>query len=166
MKKLLIAAVTLVMGMSMMSCNNGSAPAKGDGADSAATTEKVEKVEKKVDLAEVVAKAKAEGANWTVDEWKASFRDVIIGCLPMFNYMKDMQEKMKAAEGGDDAAKTAAALQALGDLEAKAKEFEPIEKLMGEYEEIAKKTANGKAVMEDKEFEEQLKKEFDLPEDM
>ena len=89
---------------------------------------------------------------------------MIRGAMPMFNFLKDMQEKMKGAD--DDPAKAAEALKTMAEMEDKLKEFEPIEKAMDEFEDIAKATANGKAVMEDKAFEKEIKKEFDIPEDI
>jgi hypothetical protein len=43
------------------------------------------------------------------------------------------------------------------------KDFEPLEKLMDEFVEIANGTANGKLVSEDKEFEKQIEEEIGLP---
>ena len=56
--------IALVMGISLMSCQgNATADATKTG-DSTAAEEQV--VEKKVDINELLAKAKAEGANWSV----------------------------------------------------------------------------------------------------
>lgn len=163
MKKIMVALFAVALGMGMVSCN-GNTKAGNDKDSTATAVEKAAPEEPKVNIADVVAKAKAEGANWSVDEWKAAYKDMIRGAMPMFNFLKDMQEKMKGAD--DDPAKAAEALKTMAEMEDKLKEFEPIEKAMDEFEDIAKATANGKAVMEDKAFEEEVKKEFDIPEDI
>jgi ABC-type nitrate/sulfonate/bicarbonate transport system substrate-binding protein len=45
-------------------------------------------------------------------------------------------------------------------------EFKPLEDLMNQFEEIAKSTENGKIVMDDEEFGNEMKKQFGLPDDM
>ena len=155
MKKVLLLLVAVV-GLTMMSCtsNEGTKPAAADGEKPAA-----EKVEEKVDINELVAKAKAEGANWSVDEWKAAFKSMLIGVKPMLDFMKDMKEKM---EKGSEADK----IKMLGELEAKAKEMEPFEKAMDEFNNAAQATENGKKVADDEEWGMQVLKELGYPEDV
>lgn len=155
MKKVLLLLVA-VMGLTMMSCtsNEGTKPAAADGEKPAA-----EKVEEKVDINELVAKAKAEGANWSVDEWKAAFKSMLIGVKPMLDFMNDMKEKM---EKGSEADK----IKMLGELEAKAKEMEPFEKAMDEFNNAAQATENGKKVADDEEWGKQVLKELGYPEDV
>lgn len=155
MKKVLLLLVA-VMGLTMIACtsNEGTKPAAADGEKPAA-----EKVEEKVDINELVAKAKAEGANWSVDEWKAAFKSMLIGVKPMLDFMKDMKEKM---EKGSEADK----IKMLGELEAKAKEMEPFEKAMDEFNNAAQATENGKKVADDEEWGMQVLKELGYPEDV
>ena len=87
MKKLVIAMFVLCMGIGMVSCSK----------------------DKKVDLQELVAKAKAEGAKWDETQWKEAIKDLFTGAKPMIDWMKDVETQMKEAEGGEDAAKLAAA---------------------------------------------------------
>ena len=155
MKKVLLLLVA-VMGLTMIACtsNEGTKPAAADGEKHAA-----EKVEEKVDINELVAKAKAEGANWSVDEWKAAFKSMLIGVKPMLDFMNDMKEKM---EKGSEADK----IKMLGELEAKAKEMEPFEKAMDEFNNAAQATENGKKVADDEEWGKQVLKELGYPEDV
>ena len=112
-----------------------------------------------VNINEVVAKAKAEGANWSVDEWKAAFKDMLIGMKPMMDFVKDFKEKL---EKGSDADK----VKMLGELEAKAKEMEPFEKAMDEFSKAAEASENGKKVIDDEEWGKQVLKELGYPEDI
>ncbi len=155
MKKVLLLLVAVV-GLTMIACtsNEGTKPAAADGEKPAA-----EKVEEKVDINELVAKAKAEGANWSVDEWKAAFKSMLIGVKPMLDFMNDMKEKM---EKGSEADK----IKMLGELEAKAKEMEPFEKAMDEFNNAAQATENGKKVADDEEWGKQVLKELGYPEDV
>ena len=134
----------LCMGIGMMSCSK----------------------DKKVDLQELVAKAKAEGAKWDEAQWKEAIKDLFTGAKPMIDWMKDVETKMKEAEGGEDAAKLAAAAKLMEEAEAKQKEFEPLTKAMEEFMEIAENNPTAKKVMDDKAFQEEMKKEFNLPEEM
>ena len=153
MKKVLLMFVAF-MGLTMMSCtaNEGAKPAaEGEQA--------VENVEQKVDLNEIVAKAKAEGANWSVDQWKDAFKSMLIGMKPMMDFMMDMKEKMEKGSEADQ-------LKLLGELEAKAKEMEPFEKAMEEFNAAAEATENGKKVADDEEWGKQVLKELGYPEDV
>lgn len=144
MKKLVIAMFVLCMGIGMVSCSK----------------------DKKVDLQELVAKAKAEGAKWDEAQWKEAIKDLFTGAKPMIDWMKDVETKMKEAEGGEDAEKLAAAAKLMEEAEAKQKEFEPMTKAMEEFMEIAENNPTAKKVMDDKAFQEEMKKEFNLPEEM
>ena len=81
MKKLLYVLFAFVLCLGMNSCKKEAAP-----KDDAAETEKAAVEEKEADppsMADIVAKAKAEGANWTVDEWKEQFKAMALatkGC--------------------------------------------------------------------------------------
>ena len=115
--------VAFAMSISFMSCKNEA----GKDAASAEQKSTTENVEQKVDLVELVAKVKAEGANWSVDQWKDAFKSALIALKPMMETMSEFQAKLKGAKE-EDAAKI------MSELEAKSKEFEPIEKAMTEFE--------------------------------
>jgi hypothetical protein len=162
MKKFIIGMFALCLGLGMVSCGNKTAG--GNTKDSTATA--AAPVEETVKMEDVIAKAKAEGANWDEAQWKASYKDAMKAMKPMFDYMRDMEKKMKEVESGDDAAKAAAVAKIMTESEAKQKEFAPLEKQMDEYQAIINANPIGKKIDNDKAFQEELKKEFNLPEDM
>ena len=143
MKKFLLAGiVALAMGFAFVSCNQKSdAPVdiKTDG-----TAVEV--------LTDIVAKAKADGANWTVDQWKYVFKQAAIAIKPM---MVEIDEATKNI--GNMTEEEVAA------MEEKFQAFQPIDDLMNEFQEIAEACPNGKAVNDDKDFEKQLTEELGLP---
>ena len=46
-------------------------------------------------MEEIVASAKADGANWTVDQWKDAYRNMAINVKPMMDEMKEMMELLE-----------------------------------------------------------------------
>ena len=165
MKKLVIGMFALCLTMGMLSCGNKAAGNK-DGKDSAATEAQAEvKEEKTVDVNEVLAKAKAEGANWDEAQWKDAIKDMFRALSPMLEYFKGVEDRMKEADKGTDAEKAAAVAKIMEEAEAKQKEFEPMEKAMEEFNKIAEQNPIAKKLLDDKAFQEEMKKEFNLPED-
>jgi hypothetical protein len=152
-RQFLVFGLAFTIAMGMASCKQKSeAPAAAEQAE----TEQVET--KQPSAEEIVAKAKAEGANWSVDEWKASTKDMMIALSPALKKLGELLQKMEAEP--DKVA------EIMGEMEGFKAEFEPFEKLMNEFEEVAKATVNGKAVMDDEEWGNALKKELGLPDDM
>ena len=107
-------------------------------------------------LEEIVAKARANGAQWTVDEWKLQTRNVFVVMTPFLKKMGDLQ---KMAEENPD--NVAAAMASVAQLE---QEMEPYEKLLEEFGTLAQATETGKVVMEDDEWAEQMMRELGIPE--
>lgn len=128
MKKVLIGMLALVMAIGFTACS--STPS----------------------MEEIVKSAKAEGANWTVDQWKDAYRNMAINVKPM---MVEMQEAMKLVETDPT--------KAMEMVEAAQKKYGDVEKLMDEFNTIAEGTENGKKVAEDKEFEKQMMDELGIP---
>ena len=94
MKKMFFISLAFCLGLGMMSCGNNAKA--GAAADSTATEEvKAEAPAKKVDINELVAKAKAEGANWDEAQWKAAYEDMFTAMEPMIKMARDMEEKPK-----------------------------------------------------------------------
>ncbi|MBO4870891.1 MAG: hypothetical protein J5565_02775 [Muribaculaceae bacterium] len=151
MKKVLLM-FALFTSLCLFSCKDAATTTTENG-----DTTKTETVEKKVDINELAAKAKAEGANWSVDEWKAAFKDMLIGMKPMLDFMKDFKEKLE---------KDPAAAATLMEKMENNKEFESLEKAMGEFNTAAEACENGKKVLDDEEFGKQLLKELGYPEDV
>jgi len=145
MKKFFLASiVALAMGFAFVSCNQSNAPVdiKTDG-----TPEEV--------LTDIVAKAKAEGANWSIDQWKYVYKQAAIAVKPMLLEIAELtKEENMTADNIDEV------MEKLGKLET---QYKPIDKLMNEFSEIAKGIPNGKIVDDDKDFEKQMKEELGLP---
>jgi hypothetical protein len=162
MKKMFFISLAFCLGLGMMSCGNNAKA--GAAADSTATEEvKAEAPAKKVDINELVAKAKAEGANWDEAQWKAAYEDMFIAMEPMIKMARDMEEKTKAAKTEDEKMKIA--LEMLANMEKMQKEMDPLEKGMNEFEKIVEANPIAKKVSDDPAFQAEMKKKFNLPED-
>lgn len=162
MKKMFFMSLAFCLGLGMMSCGNNAKA--GAAADSTATEEvKAEAPAKKVDINELVAKAKAEGANWDEAQWKAAYEDMFIAMEPMIKMARDMEEKTKAAKTEDEKMKIA--LEMLTNMEKMQKEMDPLEKGMNEFEKIVEANPIAKKVSDDPAFQAEMKKKFNLPED-
>ena len=162
MKKLFFMSLAFCLGLGMMSCGNNAKA--GAAADSTATEEvKAEAPAKKVDINELVAKAKAEGANWDEAQWKAAYEDMFIAMEPMIKMARDMEEKTKAAKTEDEKMKIA--LEMLANMEKVQKEMDPLEKGMNEFEKIVEANPIAKKISDDPAFQAEMKKKFNLPED-
>ena len=110
------------------------------------------------DLTKIVEKARAEGENWTEEEWKAQFKNSVVAVKPMLTSLMGLMKMMQ--ENPSNAEELAKEMESLN-LDAK---MENVGKLMDEFNNIAQNTENGKKVMEDKAFEEQLMKELGIEE--
>lgn len=155
MKKLLFAMVAFALCLGLNSCKKEAAatddPAKAEvkAADDAAAAP---------NLADIVAKAKAEGANWTVDQWKEQFKGVMLAIKPMMMAMSEINGKMEAAK--DDPGKLADIMKEVSDVQAK---FNDIDKQMNEFTQIAEGFENGKAVIDDEEWGKMMMEELGIP---
>lgn len=145
MKKLVFGLFALCLFMGMVSCSK-------DGG--------------KVDPQQVLDKAKAEGANWDEAQWKDAVRDMFKGLTPFFDWARDLQNQLKEAENGTEAEQLAAAAKIMADAEAKQKEFEPMQKILEEFEGLAEKYPVLKKVLDDEAFQAEIKKEFNLPDEL
>ena len=154
MKKLLIGMFALIMGIGLTSCKQ---KAEGDAAQPAAE----EQVEKALSLEEIVAKAKTEGADWSVDQWKDAMKQVLVAMKPFMESMQKLSEKTEGGEPDLNKLKEVAE-----DLEKNKAEYDKIEKLMNEMDSIARTTVNGKAVVDDEEWGKSVMKELGFPEDI
>ena len=153
MKKAFIVMMAFMLGMAVTSCKQGqkAAPtAEEVAADPVAT------------LNQLVEKAQAEGANWSVDEWKDAYHTAFLAMSPA---MKGMYEVMQLIQGEGAATDTASISKAMAkakDIEA---EFGKLGGIVEKFDSIGKLYPNGKTVSEDKEFEKACLKEIGLPED-
>ena len=133
MKKFLSIVMVMVLGLSFVACTGSQDPK------------------------DIVEKAKTEGANWTVDQWKDAFKAMLESAKPM---MLEMQEMQKKAEANPDKA-----TEIIAEMASKLKEYEQISKNFEEFEAAAKATENGKAVMDDEAWGKSVMKELGIPED-
>lgn len=140
MKNLLTIALLMVIGFSFVAC-------KGGGMSG-------------MKPAEIAAKAKAEGANWTVDQWKDATK-------AMFESMKPMLKELEAIKAKvDNPNDSLAALKALGELQELSKKYEADSKAMEEFMAAAEGCENGKAMSADDEWVKSMYKELGIPEDV
>ena len=154
MKKNLLMIVAAAGLMAFAACGNKSeAPAAND--EQAATEQAA--AEDVPSLADLVAKAKAEGANWSVDEWKEQFKLSMLAIKPMTLEISEVMKKMEAATP-EEAAKLAEEIEALQ------KKYPDIDKLLEEFVAAAQATENGKVVVDDEEWGKKTREELGIPE--
>lgn len=153
MKKFFVVAiVALAMGLGMTSCKQNAASGE------AAQTEQAEAAGDPVEtLTALMEKAKAEGANWSEDQWKENFKQAVIAAKPMFVELSAITKEMKAAEGNE-----AKAMELLGKMSQVAEKYKGIDSLFSAYGEVAQSFPNGKKVNDDKEWGEKLMKDLGI----
>ena len=154
MKKTLVVMMAFILGMAITSCKQGP-KAEAEATETEATTAEGVKV-----LADLVEKAKAEGANWSVDQWKDAYKTAMSVMAPTMKELVDLTKDIKSDEE-PDTAKLAAVMEKLVELKEK---FKPYEGYMNQFDSIVKLYPNGRAVEEDEEFDALIKKEFGLTE--
>ena len=140
-----------MLGFCVVSCREN--PNKDDKAKAES-----EQVEENLTLADIVAKAKAESANWTADQWKDYMKKAMVIVAPSLKKVGEMMESI-----GDDPAKAA---EAIDQLKALQEEFAPMEGLLDELDSICNASEIGKAVMEDSVWANQVKEELGIPDDL
>ena len=150
MKNFWIGMLALMLGFCVVSCREN--PNKDDKAKAES-----EQVEENLTLADIVAKAKAESANWTADQWKENMKKAMVTAAPMLLKMNEMMKSI-----GDNPAKAA---EAFDKRKALQEEFAPIDELMDELDSICNASEIGKAVMEDTVWVNQVRKELGFTED-
>ena len=130
MKKLLFSFIIVAAGVFVTSCGNKSA----ETATEAEQTEQVAEeapaaeAEQPASLADIVAKAKAEGANWSADEWKAQYK------VALEEY-KSFAVAMNEAQPAE--------------LEEITKKYADLPTLMEELTNIAKQSEGGKVITDE-----------------
>ena len=130
MKKLLFSFIIVAAGVFVTSCGNKSA----ETATEAEQTEQVAEeapaaeAEQPASLADIVAKAKAEGANWSADEWKAQFKTAL-------ESYKSFAVAMNEAQPAE--------------LEEVTKKYADVPALMEELASLAKQAEGGKDITDE-----------------
>ena len=144
----------LLMGATIVSCNQKPEQPADANADST-KVEAAAPADQAPNLADVVAKMKAEGANWTEDQWRDALGQVMLAVKPMFVKMEALLKKI---ELGD--ANAAAEMEALS----KSKEAKEMEALMEEVDIIVNENPVGKKVYNDSEWAKKFRAENGIPE--
>ena len=137
MKKLLSIALMLMLCIGFTACS-------GDNLENLSS-------------AEIVEKAKADGANWSVDQWKSATKGMLKNMKPLMEKMISMKE-----EAEKDPAK---ALEMLSKMQEELKGMQEIEEQYKEFEKLARDCDNGKAVLDDEEWGKSVLKDLGIPED-
>jgi len=154
MRKLFLGMFALLMGATIVSCNQKpEQPANAD-ADSAKVEAAAPAADQAPSLADVVAKMKAEGANWTEDQWKENIGQAMLAMKPVLVKMKEFMSKM---ESGDTS--VAAEFEKF----ASSPEAVDFEKLADEIDKIVSENPVAKKVNEDKEWQKKFMEENGIP---
>ncbi|MBR5084720.1 MAG: hypothetical protein IKX33_08975 [Prevotella sp.] len=160
MKKLLFAMFAFALCLGMTSCKEEAN--KGKEGDNKEVKDEKAEAAAAVSLTDLVAKAKEEGASWSVDEWKAQIKNFFTAAKPMVEEIKALQTE--AENAGEDVSKAAEVAGKMAEL---LKKYEGDMASMEEFGNIMEENETAQKIMEDKAFEEEMKKEFgDLFEDI
>ena len=145
MKKVLFSFAIVAAGLFVASCGNKST----EPAPEAEQTEQTEQVaeeapadetEQPATLADIVAKAKTEGAKWSADEWKEQFKKALEAYKPFAVAMNEAQP---------------------ADLEEITKKYADFPSLIKEFAGLAKQAKGGKEIGE--EWIQSTMKELGVP---
>ena len=140
MKKALFSFAIAAMGLFVASCDNKQATSAPVAEQAEQTVAEAPAEEQPASLADIVAKAKAEGANWTTDQWKEQFKKAIEAYKPFAIAM----EQAKPDE-----------------LENITKQFADFPTLIKDFAATARQTKGGKAI--DDKWIEQTMQEIGVP---
>lgn len=160
MKKTILMLMAVVGITSLVACGNKTDATQNGATDSAAVKNDTTQVATPAatetpSLADLVAKAKAEGANWSVDEWKEQVKQALLAIKPMAVAVDNLTKKIGTPEAQNI------------DFEAEMKkiqeQYPDIDSLLDEFNKVAESCANGKAVLDDEEWGNKTKAELGVP---
>ena len=152
MKKTLVVMMAFMIGLAVTSCKQSPKTADSEVANADAVQA----------MTELLEKTKAEGANWSVDEWKDAYKVALGAIAPAMKEVAGLMESIESKDGEDgDSLKL---IELLAGVKALKDKYKPLDDLMNEFESISKSYPNGKAVNEDEVFFNQVSKELGLPE--
>lgn len=142
MKKLLFSFIIVAAGVFVTSCGNKSAETATEAEQTEQVAEEAPAAEavQPASLADIVAKAKAEGANWSADDWKAQYKVAL--------------ESYKAFAVAMNEAQSA-------EMEEVTKKYADVPSLMEELTNIAKQSEGGKVITD--EWIQTTMKELGIP---
>ena len=130
MKKLLFSFIIVAAGVFVTSCGNKSAETATEAEQTEQVAEEASaaEAEQPASLADIVAKAKAEGANWSADEWKAQFKTAL-------EAYKSFAVAMNEAQPAE--------------LEEVTKKYADFPALIKEFASLAKQSEGGKVITDE-----------------
>lgn len=106
-------------------------------------------------LSDLVEKAKAESANWSVEEWKEQFKNMLLAIKPMKVEQDEITKKL-----GGDPSKEEELKQATEEIE---KKYPNFNELIAEFKTLASATENGRLVIDDEEWGDNIMEELGVP---
>lgn len=130
MKKVLFSFIIVAAGLFLTSCGNKSAESATEAEQTEQVTEEAPaaEAEQPASLADIVAKAKAEGANWSADEWKEQFKQALEAYKPFAVAMNEAQP---------------------ADMEEITKKYADFPSLIKEFASLAKQAEGGKDITDE-----------------
>ena len=137
-----IGLLAIMMVFSVVSCREKSEQPPSDAP------------EQTLSLDEIVAKAQAESANWTAEDWKTNFKAAMTVVAPLFKEIGDLQAKI-----GDDPSKN---IEAISEYKKMLTEFEPYEESFDAFVSLADSSEIGKTVIADTIWIKQIKEELGI----
>ena len=111
-----------------------------------------------VNLKELIAKVKIEGASWTVDQWKDAIRQVITSVAPLCKSMAALIQKHVIMDSSNEEEKKKLE-QETKLFEAKSARYAP---LMKEFEKLVEANEVGAKLLKDDDFLMGLIRDLDL----
>lgn len=155
MKKLLLGVMTLALLAGVASCKKQKAPEGQDQTgkeivDTAANKD----VTEAASLADIVAKAEAEGANWSKEEWETQIKAALTVYKP---YAAKSDELLKKEGAGELSSETSPEMKELE------KEFPDYGKLIRKFTEVAKATENGRMLLDNEDWVDKTMQELGVP---
>lgn len=144
----------LLLSASMVSCNQKQEAQPADAAADSTAQVAEAPAQETPDLAAIVEKIKAEGANYTEDQWKEVIGQALLATKPQ---LVEMAEALKKLEAGD--ASAAAELEKISDSE----ESKKLEKDMKALEEALAAFPLAKKISEDEAWINEFKQKNEIP---
>ena len=156
MKKFFVFMFALAMGLSISSCKQkgDAAPADAQQGEAAQTEEVVK--DPVAALNDILAKAKAEGANWSVDQWKDAFKQAMIAAKPMLTQIAEITGAINEKSTPEQITEAMTKAKKLEE------DYKPLQAVMDQINEVAKGTENGQTVIDDEEWGKSLMKELGI----
>ena len=116
------------------------------------------------DIRGLIEKAKAEGENWTRDEWKEAFREATKAAVPMIKEKIELSKRYEEAYIKEDK-------DLMAQLEKEEKDFKvkykDLTDQLEDFDDIARESKIGNKVRKDKEFKKIVFEELGInPDDL